>query len=127
MLLMFSRFESKVRRILVAIERISQSGALESYFRLEGKMNDRVCAIPLLIRPRNYSLHGTLRLYCIRVSNDLLIIGGGGLKRTRAYEEDSYLLKHVELLRDIDSALAELEAGGIVLKDTINNIIIDVE
>lgn len=114
-------------RILIAIEKISQSGALESYFRLEGKMNDRVCAIPLLIRPRNYSRHGTLRLYCIRVSNDLLIIGGGGLKRTSAYEEDGYLLKHVELLRDIDTALAGLEEGGIVLKDDLNNIIIEIE
>lgn len=32
--------------ILAAIEKIAQNGALESYFRLEGKMSDRICAIP---------------------------------------------------------------------------------
>ena len=114
-------------RILLAIEKISQNGALESYFRVEGKMNDRVCAIPLLIRPRNHSLHGTLRLYCIRVSDDLLIVGGGGLKSTRTYEDDEALLKHVVLLRDIDSALSAIEADGVMIKNDLFNIIVEID
>ena len=73
-------------RILAAIEKIAQNGALESYFRYEGGINDRVNAIPLLIKPRNKKEHGTLRLYCIRISETLLIVGGGGLKVTDKYE-----------------------------------------
>lgn len=49
-----------LEKILVAIGNISQYGALESYFRIEGKMNDRICAMPLLIKPRDKSKHGTL-------------------------------------------------------------------
>lgn len=111
-------------RILAAIEKIAQNGALESFFRIEGKMNDRVCAIPLLIKPRNKKKHGTLRLYCVRVSETLLIVGGGGLKVTDTYEDNSLLLEHVSRLQAIDSQLSSLEKGELKLEDNIMNITI---
>lgn len=114
-------------RILAAIEKISQNGALESYFRNEGKMSDRVGAIPLLIQSRNKALHGTLRLYCIRISDTLLIIGGGGLKKTDSYEEDKVLLSHVQTLQEIDSKIMCMEHDGMNPKDDLVNITIQID
>ena len=114
-------------RILAAIEKIAQNGALESYFRFEGGIKDRVCAIPLLIKPRNKNRHGTLRLYCIRISETLLIVGGGGLKVTDKYEDTPLLQEHVSRLQTIDSELRKLENGGVLLEDNIMNITIQID
>lgn len=114
-------------RILAAIEKIAQNGALESYFRNEGGIHDRVCAIPLLIRPRNKKKHGTLRLYCIRISETLLIVGGGGLKVTDSYEENVQLLEHVSRLQAIDAQLNVLEKDGMLLEDNVMNITIRID
>ena len=114
-------------RIQYAIEKITKTGALESYFRFEGKMSDRVCAIPLLIAPRDKSKHGTLRLYCIRVSDSLLILGGGGLKVTETYHEDEMLAKHVSTLQAIDSRLVEIEKCGLDLHKELLNITIEID
>lgn len=114
-------------RILTAIEKVAENGALESYFRYEGKVVDRVCAIPLLVKARDKSKHGTLRLYCIRVSDTLLIIGGGGLKVTDSYEEDLKLLSQVQTLQAIDKKLSLLEKDGVKLSDNIMNITIEID
>lgn len=114
-------------RILAAIIKISENGALESYFRIEGKVKDRICAIPLLISSRDKTKHGTLRLYCIRISDTLLIIGGGGLKKSDTYEEDSSLLAHVKRLQAIDSRLSSLENDGVILSDSIMNITVQID
>ena len=114
-------------RILAAIEKIAQNGALESYFRFEGGIKDRVCAIPLLIKPRDKTKHGTLRLYGIRISETLLIIGGGGLKVTDKYEDTPLLQEHVSRLQTIDSELRKLEDEGMPLEDSIMNITIQID
>jgi hypothetical protein len=114
-------------KIIAAINKILQNGALESYFRIEGKMSDRICAIPLLITPRDKSKHGTLRLYCIRMSDSLLIIGGGGLKVTDTYQENETLVRHVSTLQMIDSRLADVEKSGLDLHKELFNIVIDID
>lgn len=60
-----------------------------------------------------------MRLYGIRVSDNLLIVGGGGLKTTRTYEEDEALHKHVVLLQRIDRALKMLSSQGLRVQDEI--------
>ena len=122
-----SFLKEDLERILAAIEKIAVNGALESFFRVEGKMKDRICAIPLLIKPRDKSKHGTLRLYCIRVSNNLLIIGGGGLKVSDKYQENDVLAKHVSTLQAIDSKLKELEKGGADLNSELFNVVIEID
>lgn len=81
-----------LERILASIRTIGNKGALENQSRPEGQLKDRVVALPLLVRPRDKETHGTLRLYCIRISEQLLILGGGGIKTTDTYEEDESLL-----------------------------------
>lgn len=46
-----------------------------------------------------------MRLYCLRLSDRLLIIGNGGVSTKAKYEDDPVLLAFVNDLRDIDKHL----------------------
>lgn len=82
--------------ILYFIDKIAENGALERYFRIsESKMRDGVCAIPIET--------SKLRLYCLRLSDNVLIIGNGGIKDKKTYNEIPALNKTVKLLSDLDS------------------------
>lgn len=93
-------------RIAALIKRIYRTGALERYFRPEGKMSDSVVALPLL--------SSKLRLYCLRLSDKILILGNGGIKKSRTYEEDSELKGYVMTLQKFEEALKEGEMSGSV-------------
>ncbi len=113
--------------ILTSINGIGKEGVLESFFRPEGKFSDRVCAIPLLTYPRKPSDNcGTLRLYCIRMTDSLLILGGGGEKKTRVYEDDPILLEKVKTLQSIDKVLTDMEADGVDIATAIYNLTIKI-
>lgn len=92
---------------------LENNGAKERYFRPEGRMSDRVFALPILA--------SKLRLYCIRISDEILIIGNGGVKTTKKYQEDAHLKKCVETLQKIDAELKKLEESNKIsyLKKTI--------
>ena len=108
--------------IIESIAKVSETGAKERFFRPEGSLNDRVVAIPLATRPRDRTRHGSLRLYCIRVSENLLILGGGGEKRTATYEGETVLLGAVETLQAVDKELFKLEREGKNIEEDIMNI-----
>lgn len=78
---------------------VDDCGARENLFRLEGK---NIKAIPLCIEQRRRRGVGTLRLYCIRISERILVIGNGGIKKVRKYEDDPVLLDIVDKLRSIE-------------------------
>lgn len=118
--------QNDFEQIIKSLAEIVQHGAKESFFRPEGKMNDRVCAIPLLTSYRQKQ-NGTLRLYCIRISDKLLIAGGGGIKTTRTYNEDKVLSSHVKTLQMIDHELSHLENEGKDLHRVINNLKIHID
>lgn len=96
--------------ILSYIEQmINGAGFLERYFRPEGKMRDDVCALPVV--------SGKLRLYCLRLSDSILIAGGGGRKTTKTYEEDSNLNGYVISLQKLDELIkVEVKKGNIVIE-----------
>lgn len=75
-------------------------GARDNLFRLEG---GKIKAIPLCVSHlrRDKSI-GTLRLYCIRISDKILVIGNGGIKKTKTFQEDPALLSIVNQLRQIE-------------------------
>jgi len=116
-----------LNRILATIKTIGQKGVLENEMRPESHMNDRVCAIPLTILPRDKKKHGTLRLYCIRVSDKLFVLGGGGLKRVQTYEDDENLSKQVDLLQKIDQAFRDLEEQGVDIHREIYNLTLQID
>ena len=85
--------------IAVIKKMVDDCGARENLFRLEGK---NIKAIPLCIEQRRRRGVGTLRLYCIRISERILVIGNGGIKKVRKYEDDPVLLDIVDNLRSIE-------------------------
>lgn len=91
--------EEDIEIISRMIEKIGENGAEIRHFREEGKMSDQVGALP----ERIYSVN--LRLYAIRLSRNIVILGNGGLKTTRTYNEDPYLDNCVEVLRKINHLL----------------------
>ena len=78
--------------------------------------------LPKEIIQRNKKKHGTLRVYCIRVSDELLILGGGGLKVTDNYNEDEELSQYVADLQTIDKELQLIEDNGSDIKENIMNL-----
>lgn len=94
-------------RIVQIVDKIADRGAFERLFRPEGKMQDSVVALPVL--------SSKLRLYCLRLSNGILILGNGGVKNSRTYEEDDSLRGYVLDLQKFEDLLKEGQHNGSVV------------
>ena len=93
-------------RIVQLLDKIAEEGALERFFRPEGKMRDSVVALPVL--------RSKLRLYCLRLSDRILVLGNGGVKNSRTYQEDDSLRGYVLTLQRVEELLKEGERDGSV-------------
>ena len=61
-----------------------------------------------------------LRLYCLRISNRILIVGNGGVKNTRTYDESAELSGYVMDLQKFDELLKQAqEEGSIVIEQNV--------
>ncbi len=60
----------------------------------------------------------------MRISDQILVLGNGGVKTTRTYEEDPKLMGYVVDLQAFDKALTEAQKNGTVLieKNMITNM-----
>lgn len=103
--------------ILLALAKIIERGALERFFRIEGRMNDQVCALSIDSK--------RLRLYCLRISDKILIVGNGGEKTTRTYQEDELLSGYVMDLQKFEELLTIAQKNGNITIE--NNIITGIE
>ena len=73
-------------------------------------MNDNVCAVPIE--------SGKLRLYCLRMSDQILIVGNGGVKSTRTYNEDPILSGYVLDLQKFEKLInAGIKDGSISVQE----------
>lgn len=98
------------RIIAQFIEQILDFGALERYFRPEGKMKDSVVALP--------TLRSKLRLYALRLTDQILILGNGGEKKTRTYEDDDTLKGYVMTLQRFEEVLKEgVQDGSVIVTE----------
>lgn len=103
-------FNPDLMRIVGFIGRIADHGALERFFRPEGKMSDHVVALPVV--------PSKLRLYCLRLSDKILILGNGGVKKTKTYEDDNELSGYVITLQSFDKLIKEgTENGSIIVTE----------
>ena len=103
--------KNDLRIILNQIDGMLQKGFEERKFRPEGKMNDNVTALPVY--------KSGLRLYCLRLSDSVLIVGNGGAKGTKTYQEDEDLNGYVINLQKLDALLkADIRNGVVRIEKT---------
>ena len=101
-------YDEDIDIIIKWIEQIGERGALERYFRTESKRGDNIWAIPIET--------ASLRLYVIRLSDNIVILGNGGLKATGTYNEDPFLNSCVELLQDVDRYIkSRIKSGQMII------------
>ena len=100
-----------LRIILNQIDTMLTNGVAERRFRPEGKMSDGVCALPVY--------KSGLRLYCLRLSDSVLIVGNGGVKDTKTYQENEDLNGYVISLQKLDALLkADIKKGIVRIEKT---------
>ncbi len=112
-----SPFDEDIDTIIAWLDKIGETGALERYFRHEGRYGDGVSAIPIET--------SNLRLYCIRLSDRILIFGNGGIKDCAAWQDSDTLTEYVEMLVDTSRFIASRLANGtlyMVDKEIIGNL-----
>ncbi len=112
-----SEYDEDMDVIVSWLDHIGEHGALERYFRHEGRFGDGVSAIP--IETNN------LRLYCLRLSDKILIFGNGDVKDCAAWQDSDTLSGYVEMLMDTSRFIASRISGGtvcIVEKELIGNL-----
>lgn len=100
------------------MDKIAETGALERYFRPEGRYGDGVGVIPI-------DVGNKLRLYCLRLSDWILVFGNGGVKDSKSWEESDTLAPYVELLMDTSRFISSrIKDGTVVLvdKEIIGNL-----
>lgn len=112
-----SEYDEEIDTIIAWLDKIGENGALERYFRNEGKYGDGVSAIPIET--------SNLRLYCIRLNDKILIFGNGGVKESKTWEESATLSEYVETLIDTSRYIvSRLNDGSlyVVDKELIGNL-----
>ena len=115
------KYDEEIDVIIAWMDRIAEKGALERYFRPEGKYGDGVGVIPI-------DVGNKIRLYCLRISDTVLIFGNGGIKNTAKWEDDKNLSRYVELLIDTSRFIrSRLRNDTILLvgKEMIGNLNFD--
>ena len=111
-------YDDEIVTIIAWLDKIGENGALERYFRPEGKYGDGVGVIPI-------DIGNKLRLYCLRVSDKILIFGNGGIKDANSWQNSETLAPYVEMLIDTSRFVASrIKDGKIILvdKDLIGNL-----
>lgn len=93
----FKRFKDDPKRITDIqiikgwVTRIGEKGALERYFKPEGK------ALAIPVPPPK----SDLRLYCYRVNDNILILGNGGLKTSKKVKNSPDVIPHFQLMNSV--------------------------
>lgn len=100
----YAEYSEDFSRIAAFIKRIAKTGALERYFHPEGRMTDSVVALPVT--------SSKLRLYCLRLSDRILVLGNGGVKTSQRYEDDTLLNGYVMTLQKFEKLLRQEAANG---------------
>ena len=104
-------YDDEIDVILAWMDHIAEHGALERYFRPEGRFGDGVGVIPI-------DLGNKVRLYCLRLSDNILVFGNGGIKDASSWEQSPTLAPYVELLIETSKFIASrIKSGAIVLVD----------
>lgn len=111
-------YDEDIAVIIAWMDKIAETGALERYFRPEGRYGDGVGVIPI-------DIGNKIRLYCLRLSDKILVFGNGGVKDAAKWQESEELAPYVKLLVDTSRFISSRMADGslvLVDKDIIGNL-----
>ena len=104
-------YDDEIDVIISWIDQIAERGALERYFRPEGNYGDGVGVIPIDVGHK-------LRLYCLRLSDKIIVFGNGGVKDAKTWQESETLAPYVKLLVDTSRFItSRIKDGTMVLVD----------
>ena len=104
-------YDREIDVIISWLDIIGEKGALERYFRPEGRYGDGVGVIPIEVGNK-------LRLYCLRLSDKILVFGNGGVKDARSWQESESLAPYVEMLIDTSRFISSrIRNGQIIMVD----------
>jgi hypothetical protein len=111
-------FDEEIDVIIAWMDKIAETGALERYFRPEGRYGDGVGVIPI-------DIGNKIRLYCLRLSDKILVFGNGGVKDSAKWQESKELAPYVKLLIDTSRFISSrMNDGSLLLvdKEIIGNL-----
>ena len=111
------KYDEEMDVIVSWLDKIAERGALERYFRPEGRYGDGVGVIPIDVGNR-------IRLYCLRISDQILIFGNGGVKDADSWEHSHTLSPIVKTLIDTSRFItSRIHDGSIRVhnKDLVGN------
>lgn len=101
-------FETDIDKIVSWLDKIGTTGALERYFRPEG--HPKVKAIPIDT--------SNLRLYCFRINDRILVLGGGKNKNVKAFQDDPELHQYVTTIKKVGIKLLRyIEQNKVVVNE----------
>lgn len=90
------------------------------------KLSIKVLFLHYILKYYSYSIDSRkLRLYCLRISDQILILGNGGVKLSRTYQEDKKLSGYVMDLQTFDEVLIKAQKNGTITIE--KNMITDIE
>lgn len=105
-------YDDEIDIIIAWLDKIGENGALERYFRPEGRYGDGVGVIPPI------DVGNKLRLYCLRISDKILVFGNGGIKDADSWQNSGTLAPYVEMLIDTSRfIISRIRDGKIILVD----------
>lgn len=111
-------YDEEVDIIISWLDKIGERGALERYFRPEGNYGNGVGVIPI-------DVGNKLRLYCLRISDKILVFGNGGIKDSDKWQNSESLAPYVKTLIDTSRFVtSRIRDGKIVIvdKELIGNL-----
>lgn len=110
--------ESDAKEIVLRLRNmILKTGFADYYFKdKEGNYGDHVVALR----------HNNLRLYCIYLDHTAIIVGSGGEKNVRAYQDDPKLNKEADIVKNLASIINKalidrnitINGNGVIQKET---------
>lgn len=104
-------YDDEIDIIIAWLDKIGENGALERYFRPEGRYGDGVGVIPI-------DVGNKLRLCCLRISDKILVFGNGGIKDADSWQNSGTLAPYVEMLIDTSRfIISRIRDGKIILVD----------
>ena len=106
------KHKKDVLTILARIDKIKEEYLQDRFVRYEGSRRDRVAGLPA-----PYIDKCGLRVYIICISGQIIILGGGGFKNTRTYNESPEVSEYVRKMQVLDEAIRIRQNSGAITSD----------